>query len=130
MARTRRQFMLWAGSIISLSVGGCVGTNDERGIPVIINNESDFVHTIAIIITDQDGNTDYYANTASIKSAEEKTLENKVSLPDSLPKEVWVRLLLDTGETLEFTSTLDIGESITARILESEELATDTRNSD
>jgi len=123
MEYTKREFVVCAAGAISLSIAGCTGTDAEGTIPISIDNKSTQAHTLAIIVTDQDGNTEYHATTAEIQGETEKTLEEKISLPDSVPKDVSVRVLLDTGEYLEFTSTLDTDARIAVEISESDELS-------
>ena len=122
MGYSRRQILSCGIAFISISTAGCTEKSDGGDIPLSIDNKSTRTHTIAIIVTDQTGNTEYFVTTTEVEANSEKTLENKIPLPDSVPKEVYVRLLLDTGKTAEFQSTLDIDNRISIEISESGEV--------
>jgi len=118
----KRELLAYFTSVILIGFSGCGEQNSEGTVPITIDNDSTYSHTLAIIVTDQDGNTEYHVTTSEIQANTEKTLEEKIALPDSVPKDVYVRVLLDTGEYLEFTSTLDTGEKILIGVSESDEL--------
>jgi hypothetical protein len=119
MVFTRRQFLFSSGIPLAIATAGCIDTNDEGEVPIRLSNNSPYVHTIAIIVSDEDGNTEYHDTIAEISSNTEETLEDKISLPDSVPTEVYVRVLLDTGVSTEFTAVLDTGAEISIGISES-----------
>jgi len=79
---------------------------------VTVRNDDDDHHTIAVIVTDEDGNTDYFAETVWVKLNEQVTLEKGIPIPDSTPQSVVARVLLDNGHSDEVGVTLDFEEQV------------------
>jgi len=71
---------------------------------------------VAVLVTDPGGNTDLFDGTIRVETDDERTFEDRIPIPDSLPYEAVVRVLLDTGTAANLQDTLQTDTSVTITI--------------
>lgn len=108
----RRKFLGASGVFFSSALVGCLGFNDSSEIPVSIQNTDSLRHTVALIVTDEEGNTDFFDGTISVQRGETASFGEGITVPDATPRDVVARVLVDDGSVGEVAVTLDFDAEV------------------
>lgn len=102
MEISRREALIGGGGI----AGGTVvvaayfisGFGNGREVQIVANNNSSIRHKIAIIISDPEGDIDYFSEIGEIESNTQSEFDSNIRFGEYTPENAYVNILLDSGQ--------------------------------